>query len=272
MQRLAPLLMIAIVLTACTNSVQTTSGADYLKKYAHVPYSSDVDATPQDFDINAAVRQAAAIEPVLEFPARIGLVRIGRHGRISDIPVAEAEHWTSMVERLGDGFGSFVPINPLIAQIAQSNISQTEKNHLDVVSKIRLVAARQHLDAVLMYEVSTSREIEQNAMAAADFSIVTAFILPSRKIKGEAIGTALLIDVIQGYPYGTVETRVQEQKLATLWGASSKSNKIAGRLRASVTKELAAEAETMFSELRMQLAEQRLDAYRRAELEVDSAK
>ncbi|MEM7278736.1 MAG: hypothetical protein AAF385_11485, partial [Pseudomonadota bacterium] len=210
MQRLAPLLFIVIVFSACTNSVQTTSGSDYLEKYAHVPYSTNAASSSQDFDIDAAVRQAAAIEPVLEFPARIGLVRIGSYGRISDIPVAEAEHWARLVDRLGDGFGSFVPINPLIAQLAQPNISKAEQHHLDVVSKIRLVAARQHLDAVLMYEVSTSREVEHNAMAAADFSLVTAFILPSRKVKGEAIGTALLIDVIQGYPYGTVETRVQE--------------------------------------------------------------
>ncbi|MEM7279493.1 MAG: hypothetical protein AAF385_15375, partial [Pseudomonadota bacterium] len=58
----------------------------------------------------------------------------------------------------------------------------------------------------------------------------------------------------------------------TLWGAANKGNKIAGRLRASVTKELVVEAETMFSKLRMQLAEQRLDKYRNAELEADSVR
>ncbi len=261
MHRLTLLVFISL-LVACANSVQTTSGKAYLEKYAHVPVLSTSEAASQGFDIDAAVREAAAIEPILEFPARIGLVRVAGYGEISDIPEAEALHWADLVDRLGDGFGTFVPINPLIAKLVQPNFANSQNSPLDVVSTIRLVAARQHLDAVLMYEVNTSQEVEHNAMAAADFSIITAFVLPSRKVKGEAIGTALLIDVIQGYPYGTVETRLQEQKLTTLWGASNKGDEIATRLRASVTKELVSEAETMFSELRMQLAARRLEAYR----------
>lgn len=263
--QLIPLTLIFAVVGCANNSVQTTSGQAYLDKYAHVPIGSTPTGDSGDFDIDAAVRQAAAIEPVLEFPARIGLVRIGQWGRISGIPLGEAEHWTGLAERLGARFGEFVPINPLVAELANPKTHRANESRLDVISQVRLAAARQHLDAVLLYEVRTSNEIEQNAMAATDFAIVTAFVLPSRRVKGEAIGTALLIDVIQGYPYGTVESRVQEQKLATSWGARSKGEAIAERLRASVTAELVNEAESMFTELRTQLAEQRLDAYRQNE-------
>lgn len=258
----ALLICLALVVMGCANTVQTTSGEAYLKKYAQVPQRSGKSAGPGEFDIDAAIREAASVEPILEFPARIGLVRITHYGRISDIPEAEAEHWAALADRLGEGFGSFVPINPLIAKLTAAEAPNPNPHQLDVVSQIRLIAARQHLDAVLMYEVNTAREIEQNAMAATDFAIVTAFVLPSRKIKGEAIGTALLIDVIQGYPYGTVEARVQEQKLATLWGTNRKSEAIAARLRASVTAELVVETQTMFTELRSQLAEQRLKNYK----------
>ena len=259
-------LAFAIVLLAgCASTLQTTSGKDYLDKYASVPLGTSPAIGGDSFDIDAAVRQAAAVEPVLEFPARIGLVRINGGSGISDIPALEAEHWAELVESLGDGFGQFVPINPLVAQLVAPAVHHWQDGRMNVISQVRLAAARQHLDAVLMYEVNTSREIEKNAFAATDFSLITAFVLPSRKVKGQAVGTAVLIDVIQGYPYATMEARVEENKLSTAWNASSKGKEIAARLRAEVAAELASEAKEMFTELRSQLAEQRVERYRQRE-------
>ena len=254
-----------ILIGGCASTVQTTSGGDYLKRYAEVPYTSSEEFGATAFDIDAAVRSAAAIEPVLEFPARIGLVRIGRRGQISSIPYGEAQPWVELAQRLGDRFGEFVPINPLIAELATPAKGHLPKEQLSFVSQVRLAAARQHLDAVLLYEVMTSSQISKNGLAATELAVIPLFILPGRQLKSEAVGSALLIDVVQGYPYGTVEARVDERALATSWHSSSKLGDMEARLRETVTVDLAAEAEAMFSELRTQLAEQRLEAYRRRE-------
>lgn len=248
------LVALFVALSGCSATVQSTSGKSYLEKYSEVP-AAETDVTEGVKGIDQLVREAASVEPVLRFPARIGLARIGEYGRLSAIPEAEAEHWMDLKARLGGGYGDFVPINPLVAALTNSVMTREQRAAMDTVDEIRLAAARQHLDAVLIYEVSTSRQVRQNALAATDFTLITAFVLPTRKVKGVAVGNALLIDVIQGYPYGTAQADIEERKMATLWGVESKTSAMNERMRAAVTQALTDEAEIMFRELRLQIAE-----------------
>ena len=84
---------LTLTLAACTSSVQTTSGADYLKGYDG---SYAVQSGASGSDTDAAVRRVAAVEPNLKFPARIGLARI-EHGQLAAVPEGEGQIWLNLV-------------------------------------------------------------------------------------------------------------------------------------------------------------------------------
>ena len=79
----------ALCLTACETTSQYTSGADYLSRYpaqspveAALHQSSYASASASASAVtatDASIRDIAAVEPDLRFPARIGLARIERH-------------------------------------------------------------------------------------------------------------------------------------------------------------------------------------------------
>ena len=76
-----------LLLCACETTTQATSGRDWLA--AHPPQS--VDMSPGNID--QAVRDTAAVEPILRFPAKIGIARL-EHGQLSAIPPDEGKAWT----------------------------------------------------------------------------------------------------------------------------------------------------------------------------------
>ena len=62
----------AISLCACSHTTQYTSGQDYLNRYD----KGAVTLAGHNGSIEADIRNIAAVEPDLQFPARIGLARI----------------------------------------------------------------------------------------------------------------------------------------------------------------------------------------------------
>lgn len=96
-------------MTACTRSVQTISGKDYIARYEN-RYPLAVARCGSETD--ADILQIAAIEPDLVLPARIGLARIGPYGDLISPPAAELDIWTDFAEAYGSGAGEFVPISP----------------------------------------------------------------------------------------------------------------------------------------------------------------
>ena len=213
---LAAISIVALALGGCRYNAQTTSGFEFVT-------SSPSSAVLDGDDIDSLVLQVAAVEPTLRFPARIGLARI-HDGDLAPIPSAEAEAWLAAEERLGPAFGTFVPVNHLIAEVVTTSVAggnigngQLERT----VNKIRLGAARQHLDAVLIYETRYIADSTDNFLSAADFTIVGAFLFPGQSIDATAFATALFIDVRNGYPYGSAEASVDEGRVATLVSSSS---------------------------------------------------
>jgi hypothetical protein len=257
-------LVLTVALMGCATETQTSSGRDYLAKYRDVPISAPADAGFGAKNIDQMVRDAAAVEPVLKFPARIGLARLD-DGRLAAIPPEEALAWQKAREKLGDGFGEFVPLSPMVVGMVTSAIRDQQgyfERYIEgVIAEIRFGAARQHLDAVLIYEEHSKQETHDNLLALGKLTIVGGFILPSESHDAQGFAEGMLIDVVQGYPYGTIQTVVDKQSsLESAWGwGSSRSTDeaLADRVKTQAGVQLADEGVGMFTKLRTQLAEMR---------------
>jgi hypothetical protein len=244
-----------LCISACDSTVQTTSGHSYLEKHNALSPSEEGSFEDQ-------LRKVASIEPTLKFPARIGLARIDG-GRLTSVPSNEADSWIALRDKLGKDFGEFVPVSPLVAQMAQESVGtqRTYYSSGSVMNEIRLGAAKQHLDAVLIYEIYTKTDAKSNLLSIADLTIIGGYLLPSKTLEAEGFANAMLIDVLQGYPYGTVSAKVdKEDMLSSRWGWGSDSNRdeLNDRIKAKAAANLSQEVEKVFEKLRAELAAKQL--------------
>lgn len=239
-------------ISGCSQHIQTSSGQSYLDKYEQKNVSISTEDGAKD--INELVREAANIEPTLKFPAKIGIARI-ENGQLTAIPGSEVEYWEEGRRNIGYKFGEFVPISPLITEMAVASVDYNEyrNNTANVVNKIRLGAARQHMDAVLIYEVYSREQSDSNFLAVADLTIIGAYLLPSKAVETQGYANALLIDVIQGYPYGTAEASLQKSEMASTFGKHDKMNELSGEIKTEVAAKLVGEVEEMFKDLMLAL-------------------
>ncbi len=208
-------LALALTATACGYTVQSTSGTEYLAKYP------DQRAGATTARTDASIVQAASVEPNLQFPGRFGLARI-INGQLSAIPDAEMALWADLARR-NQGMGSFHSVSPLVAELTAQTVGLKPRTGASTtgqtVEKIRLGAARQHLDAVLIYEVGANSTRNATPFALADLTIIGGAFLPTRQIKAEGRATALFVDVRNGYPYGTAHGAADLSTLYGSWGA-----------------------------------------------------
>ena len=230
------------LVTACHSSIQTTSGADYLARYdeTHITASYEDRA-----DIDADVRALAAIEPTLEFPARIGLARI-EYGQLSVVPADEGYIWQETLGGLSPLYGEFVPVSPLIA----ATVSKHDGTPAQTIGNIRRGAALQHLDYVLAYEVGSSRVTgKANALAVTDLTVIGMFVLPSRSIEVEASASGLLIDVRTGYPYATLTAHSEKKGISRVVSEYSTTQGLTNTAEERAVEKLAIEFETVMEQL-----------------------
>ncbi|MBY9066191.1 hypothetical protein K1X12_04730 [Hyphomonas sp. WL0036] len=234
-----------LMASACASQVQTTSGTEYLARYDGA-YSALAGGSSE---VDSQVREIAAVEPDIRFPARIGLARI-EGGQLVSIPAREAEAWAALTENLDGLYGEFVPVSPLIAAMVapEGTKPRYEYTASDTMADIRRGAARQHLDYVLAYEVSTSNRAKGSALSFADLTIIGMFVLPGRSVQAEAAASGILIDVRNGYPYATMTAFADKKGLSrtiNTWrvkrdlmrNASAKAVlELAGELRGSLEK------------------------------------
>lgn len=222
----------ALALAACETTTQYTSGADYLARYQDAPIST------QNTSTDMAVREIAAIEPDLRFPARIGLARISRGQTLMSVPFDEAESWRDAAEDLGPSFGEFIPVSPLVAN---SVSSFDQRRDMNVIDHIRRGAARQHLDYVIAYEVTDIAKSDGNALRLADLTVLGLFILPSRDLKAEVTASAILLDVRTGYPYLTGSTFADKKAISTVIGKGDKKDELKTAARRVAVTQIAEE-------------------------------
>ncbi|MFP4518330.1 MAG: hypothetical protein ACLFQ5_02635 [Oceanicaulis sp.] len=93
----------ALVLSACSYSTQTSSGADYLAGYRGPAAAAGAAAREQakaEASLDEEIRAIAAIEPALRFPARIGVARV-ENRQLTSVPPSELAYWGELAERLG---------------------------------------------------------------------------------------------------------------------------------------------------------------------------
>jgi len=241
-------------LTGCAHTTQTTSGSDYLSRYP-APTAYPTQAQSQGYkDIDAEVAKVAAIEPNLQFPARIGIVRVER-GDIANMSQAEGDAWFEAAQRLGRSFGEFIPINPLVAEMVTDKAVGTPLQN--VIRKVRLGAARQHLDVVLLYEVYGKASSHSNFLSVMDLTIIGAYISPGQSLKAEGYAKALLLDVRSGYPYGSAEAVANDTSLSPLVGSDERSKALYRQTSLAATQKLTVEVEKMMQELKQRLTKVR---------------
>lgn len=260
--RSTALVLVALfALSACESSVQTSSGRDYLQSFP------DHEAGAELTGLDQAVIEAADVEPLLTFPARIGLARIDR-GKLTPVPQAEAGHWRDLAQELSSGWGEFVPISPLIAAFTRQDVYPYGEIHCpgysaclgQVVRSVRLGAARQHVDAVLIYEGTAWSDSTSNPLAIANLTIIGYWLAPSKNVEAGAAAQALLLDVRNGYTYGLAQAEISHgtSRISTPAGSDDMEKQLREDALARAVEALVPEVETMLRDLRLELAETRL--------------
>ena len=252
-----------VVLAACGSQIQTTSGKAYLDRYA-AQAATQGSAQPMD----AGIRAAADVEPLLRFPARLGIARVD-NGRLAPIPPREVEAWLILGQRLGSGWGEIVAISPLIAALSrpaatgsgtpENLCGKTYSECLEkTVQGIRLGAARQHVDAVLIYETISRAEVTSNPLAVAKLALI-GFFLPSEDVTVESYAQAVLLDVRNGYTYGmaTADSGEPAVALSTSGNQRAVADRVGRNADLTAVTNLSGEVETMLRDLRLALAENR---------------
>lgn len=254
---------LAGLIAACGHQVQTTSGSQYLSAYQ----SEAGKPVGPEYATDAEIAAAANVEPQLRFPARIGLARIGRQ-ELTAVPREEAQAWQALAERLGSGYGEFVPVSPLIAALATPEpshlVTSTDiypdfrSSLAEVVREVRLGAARQHLDAVLIYETFGKSSESSNPLALTKLALI-GFFLPTENVEAEGFAQAVLVDVRNGYTYGTASATSEKptHRITTVSDSGDAHEAARIEAEAGAVGRLAVEVEDMVRELRLALAERR---------------
>jgi rhombotail lipoprotein len=197
----------------------------------HVPPAGapriDTATLLRDLDQRAAA--SASARPHLTFPARIGVARIA-DGAVTSIPADEWAAWRALRDQMQPALGELTPVSPIVAQsLTTAPVSSTPH---DAITNLRLAAAREQLDAILLYEVSTTHSLEQTELTLLDATIVGAWWFPTHKSHATAHASATLIDVRSGLAYGSAIGNASDVTSATRLGSEEKIH----RQRAAATR------------------------------------
>ncbi len=206
---------VAFGLPGCMASTQTSSGADYLARY---PVMGGVaNAAAPTSDLNAAVRQAADIEPTAHFPMKICLARIAGFGGLTEPPADELPVWEAVEQKLGSGYGEFAVLNPLIASFAAVNYVSPKNESMGsrLAAEVRLGAAREHCDTAFLYQPEANANSRDTPLQLLNWTVVGYFLVPSTGVKAEGTASGLLIDVRTGYPYAQLTGTSKSETFTT---------------------------------------------------------
>ncbi|MEM8826249.1 MAG: hypothetical protein AAGD40_04920 [Pseudomonadota bacterium] len=250
-QKLA-VLAACCLLVAC-QSATTTSGSAYLQRWAAAEAAAPAAADPRFQD---DLRAAAAVEPLLRFPARLGVARL-LNGQLSPIPPGEGAHWLALLQAEVD-YGEFVEISPLAATFAATDIGLVEPGRMDPIQRIRLGAARQHVDAVFVYEVFTKSERKGTPLLSniLDATIIGGLLVPNRQVGIEAFAQTALIDVRNGYIYGQARGSADAAFITTSAGGFDRTRRRAEDAGELAVAEMSTEIETMLATLARDLPQE----------------
>jgi len=274
-----------LVVAACGHDIQTTSGKSYVERFKQDAQSagtaknllalepgparpatpvlagdtaktSDTSGQPS---LDELVLRAAQVEPLIRFPARIGVVKIER-GEMSGPGSETADAWRQLAESMKGSIGELVPINPLLARATASAVKFPAKNfsQLDnTLALARIGAGRQHLDAMIVYQVVGGADSSETLASILDYTIVGSFLIPTHAIEAEAFAVAAIIDVRNGYHYATVTATGQDNDLAVNWSTGSARREATRSAVRDAEINLAKQVDKALSDLKAQLNRER---------------
>jgi hypothetical protein len=236
-------LSVVLLVCACSNDIQLTSGAEFV----------EARGTSGLRPIDADIAKIAAVEPDLQFPARIGVARIV-NGELT-LPTAEEGELLAELGARNATLGEFVQVSPLVASMVTGSNPDglAPQNHSRrpeaVVHDIRKTAARQHLDYVLIYEIGARASERDTVFALADVTLIGGALLPTRNIKVAGVGQAIFLDVRTGYPYGTAQAAADLSGLGRSFGGDRREAQLRDKATDKVFVALVPEVEEMFTKL-----------------------
>jgi hypothetical protein len=209
-------------------------------------------------NLDEAVRRAADVEPTARFPMKICLARLG-FGGLTEPPPDEMPLWESLSDKLGQGYGEFAILNPLVAAFAETNYVPPTNlgGTARVVAQIRLGAARQHCDTVFVYEPRTTGKTSASPLQVLNLTIVGYFVVPSTGVQADGTAQGLLIDVRTGYPYAQLTGVGHSETFTT---SNTRGNAMSNHddiARIAAVADLTRQIPDTLRELRYQLAEHR---------------
>ena len=245
--------VIFLAAASCTSFVQTTSGDAYLKR-----------ADASGVTLSDQMREAAAIEPLIVFPARIGLARI-ENGRLTDIPGDEWDRLTEAFETPAGSKNEIVPVSLFVMDLAAPRreaghaLADRSAARRDIIDRLQTGGARQHLDAIIVYEVHGTTEKRATSFSIADLTVIGAYIAPGRKAHAAGHATALMFDVRNGYPYGGADATVEKDKIAPAAFANARASDLLRETQSAAVAELAPKLSGMLASLERQMAERRAE-------------
>lgn len=196
------ILATAFAVSACSPEIQNTSGRAYLA-------ASGIE--------DSAVAKFAAYEPDLNFPARIGVVRLV-YGEITAMPDKERALY---FEGLPESLGNVVHLGPLEAQMADVQ----QYSRLEPI-EIRQLAASRHLDYVFVMSLDP----------------------------GKNSAEALFLDVGNGYPYASIEANTPGRGRKNFWGGELRRQNRLNNATYNLARRLKPELDVMVTELEQEAA------------------
>jgi hypothetical protein len=243
--RIRPVLLGFTVLLAC-RAAPSAIACDRCQPQRAPSDAPAIDTGTLLRGLDQRAAAAGSARPHLAFPARIGIARL-EDGAVTPIPADEWSHWRALRDQMSPAIGELTPVSPIVAQsLTTAQVSSTPH---DAITNLRLAAAREQLDALLLYEISTTHSLEGTELALLDATIVGAWWFPTYKSHTTTHASATLIDVRSGLAYGSAIGNASDVSSATRLGSDEKIH----RQRAATTRKsvaaLAPEVGSMLTRL-----------------------
>jgi hypothetical protein len=131
------------------------------------------------------------------------------------------------------------------------------RSRREIIDRLRLGGARQHLDAIIVYEVHGQTSRRQTSLSLTDLTLIGAYIAPGRRASAVSNATALMFDVRNGYPYGGADATVEKEKLAPAIYAAARERDLLKATQAAAVSDLAPKLADMITTLELEMANKR---------------
>lgn len=210
---------VAILVAAVACNVLTTTAGERTGSptFARSVGETDTARILRELDLRAAA--AASARSHLQLPLRIGVARM-ENGVFTPMPAGEWNSWLSLRRSLDPQLATLSPVTSLVAQsLTPEAVSPTPHAAL---SNIRLAGAREHLDAVLVYDVSVAGSVRDTEVTLLDATILGAWLFPTHRSHLTASTSAALIDVRSGLACGSAVAVAEDDCSTTLLGSGEK--------------------------------------------------